>query len=1038
MATLAGRRVYATASMVERTQGWWRLVPEVRSRERGRFLFFIALMGLLDLAQVTGFAGAEALFLGRVGVAQLPITFVGASAVTVLFSLAYATIVGRARNDVLFIWMLAAAAVLLSAGAAGVSLGAAWAPTALFIFFFVTQAIFVTHYMTFAGDYFDTLSSKRLFPLFAVGSSLGGALGGILVVLVLRFAPAESLMLCWAAGLAACAVLLRARRRSLRRWGPLGLEEADETSVEGIRGALQHLRRSPFSRWLVLSALGMVLALFLSQYLYSDIFARTFPDTKALATFFGVYLAVSNTTEILVERWAAPFLIRHLGVASVNLVHPVLTLASFLVLAVDYRLPAAIVARANREMLESSLSMPVRNLVYNAIPLRFRGRMRVFLEGIVIYSGMSVAGLLLLFVGRPDPLWLCGVGAATAILYLLANSRVRRAYVETLVAELRAGRLDLADVGEELGEAEVARLGELWEALLPSTTEHPAREVLELAPLLARRGAVAPLVRAATHTNPRVRRACIAALGAARGAPALPTLLSGLEDPDPGVRFAALQVLRGRPPATSAEPAIERCLNDADPHVRAEAASLSPASGRVLLEQMAASPDATEAAAAFAQLPASRRALAVARIGDADAAIRAAALSCLARLRAVEELPELEIERALGDSDPAVRRAAVDLLALRGDPDATRALAAALEDPLREVRTQVSARLGELGDAGVAAAESYLHDTEPWTVDAALEAVSAAGTSRARAVLAAELRVRVFRSWENLLALEVLERAESLWMRALRLAHEDAFARSVRTAFRILELLEGSSLMRSVQHALRLGSRRSRADALEVIANLGDRESSELLVLLLEEGVLREKMNGVAGHFRPPRDSYEVVSLAEASSDRWIVRALGARNQTEDRETMEQLLALRQVSLFAHLSLDQLEAIRRATRTAQWIEGEVVVREGDPGTELFVLLEGEVKVYRDWGSSQPVLFNTLQPVSYFGEIAILGGERRSATVVASRDATLLSLGGERLKDLILQTPEISFEIFRGLITRIRVAEQRLEESRLEQGVPQES
>ena len=152
---------------------------------------------------------------------------------------------------------------------------------------------------------------------------------------------------------------------------------------------------------------------------------------------------------------------------------------------------------------------------------------------------------------------------------------------------------------------------------------------------------------------------------------------------------------------------------------------------------------------------------------------------------------------------------------------------------------------------------------------------------------------------------------------------------------------------------------------------------------------------------------------------------------------MERLLALRQVSLFAHLSLDQLETIRRATKTVQYIEGETIVRESDPGTELFVLLDGEVRVYHERGSSEPLLLNTLTPISYFGEIAILGGERRSASVVASRDSTLLSLGGERLKELILQTPEISFEIFRGLITRIRVAEQRLEESRLEQHGPAE-
>ena len=1022
--------------MGERTKGWWRLVPEVRRGERERFLFFFALLGVLNLAQMMGFAGAEALFLGRVGVAQLPLAFIGASATTVLFSLAYASIVGRVRNDVLFAWMLAGAAALLLAGAAGATRDAAWAPAALFILFFVTQAIFLTHFMTFAGDFFDTLSSKRMFPLFTIGSSLGGALGGGLVVLVLRIAPAESLILCWAAGLGASAALLRAARRSLRRWGPLELDEADETSVEGIRGALRYLRRSPFSRWLVLSVLGMVLALSLSQYLYSDIFAGTFPDADALAAFFGIYLCVTNAAEILVERYATPWLIRRLGVASANLVHPALTVASFAVLAADYRLPAAIAARANRELLENALSMPVRNLVYNAIPLRFRGRMRVFLEGIVLYSGMSVAGLLLLFVGRPDPLWLCGVGGATAILYLLANARVRRAYVETLVGELRAGRLELSDVGEELGGGEVTRLGELWEALLPTTSEHPASEVLQLAPLLARRGATAPLVRAATQVNPRVRRACVAALGAVRGEPAFSTLLTALGDPDADVRLAALQALRGCPPEDRARArrAFEGCLADADPRVRAEAALLAPAAGRGLLEEMAGSPNAAEATAVFARLPASRRALAAVRLGDADAAIRAAALACLARLRADQELRKADLETALDDPDPAVRRAAADALAVRGDSNASRALASALDDPLREIRTHVAARLSGFGDAGVIAAEPYLRNVGPWTVDAALEAVSLAGTPRAREVLTRELRARVRRAWESLLAVQALGEVESLWLRALRLAHQDALARSYRTAFRILELLEGVSLMRSVERALRLGRRRARADALEVIANLGDREASELLVLMLDEGALPDKMRGVAGYVRPPRDRDEVVSMAEASSDRWIGRALRARDEAAvtDRKTMERLLALRQVPLFAHLSLDQLEVIHRAMKTVQYVEGEVIVCEGEPGTELFVLLDGEVEVYRGRGSSQPTLLNTLQPVSSFGEIAILGGERRSASAVASRDSTLLSLGGERIKELILQMPEISFEIFRSLIARIRVAEQRAEDSRVDE------
>jgi len=64
-------------------------------------------------------------------------------------------------------------------------------------------------------------------------------------------------------------------------------------------------------------------------------------------------------------------------------------------------------------------------------------------------------------------------------------------------------------------------------------------------------------------------------------------------------------------------------------------------------------------------------------------------------------------------------------------------------------------------------------------------------------------------------------------------------------------------------------------------------------------------------------------------------------------------------------------------------------------------------------------------VNYFGEMAILDGAPRSATVVAGTDARLLKLNGERLNELILQTPEIAFELFRVLTQRIRAAEGRL-------------
>ena len=99
--------------MTPASLGFWRLLPGVRRRERGRFLFFAALAALLGSALTVGLVGAEALFLARVGVARLPHTFVLAALVTVGGTLVYALWVGRKRNDSYFIVILLIIALLV-------------------------------------------------------------------------------------------------------------------------------------------------------------------------------------------------------------------------------------------------------------------------------------------------------------------------------------------------------------------------------------------------------------------------------------------------------------------------------------------------------------------------------------------------------------------------------------------------------------------------------------------------------------------------------------------------------------------------------------------------------------------------------------------------------------------------------------------------------------------------------------------------------------------------------------------------------------
>jgi CRP/FNR family cyclic AMP-dependent transcriptional regulator len=140
---------------------------------------------------------------------------------------------------------------------------------------------------------------------------------------------------------------------------------------------------------------------------------------------------------------------------------------------------------------------------------------------------------------------------------------------------------------------------------------------------------------------------------------------------------------------------------------------------------------------------------------------------------------------------------------------------------------------------------------------------------------------------------------------------------------------------------------------------------------------------------------------------------------------MERLLALKQVPLFSQLSLEQLEAVRQITREVEYLANETIVKEGDRGGELYLLIDGKVRMYKDYGTLNERSLNTVSAVSYFGEMAALDDRPRSATVVAAEPSRMLCLARESLKDLIRQMPEISFEIMRVLTTRVRTAEDRL-------------
>ena len=105
--------------------------------------------------------------------------------------------------------------------------------------------------------------------------------------------------------------------------------------------------------------------------------------------------------------------------------------------------------------------------------------------------------------------------------------------------------------------------------------------------------------------------------------------------------------------------------------------------------------------------------------------------------------------------------------------------------------------------------------------------------------------------------------------------------------------------------------------------------------------------------------------------------------------------------------------------------GQVIFSEGDLGTEMFIVLEGQVQIVKKLGGEAQLL-STLEKGDFFGEMGVLEGAPRSADAIAATDVKLLPINGSRFDEMIRKTPEIAVRIIRKYAKRLREANALLE------------
>jgi CRP-like cAMP-binding protein len=125
---------------------------------------------------------------------------------------------------------------------------------------------------------------------------------------------------------------------------------------------------------------------------------------------------------------------------------------------------------------------------------------------------------------------------------------------------------------------------------------------------------------------------------------------------------------------------------------------------------------------------------------------------------------------------------------------------------------------------------------------------------------------------------------------------------------------------------------------------------------------------------------------------------------------------LADVNLFSKCSARQRRTIARHAQIANLPAGVDLIKEGEPGDALFVILDGEAVVYQ--GGTEVSRNST---GAYFGEMAILDGEPRSATVVAATDVKVAVIGIRMFRTMLREFSDLAEQLLIALAGELREA-----------------
>jgi HEAT repeat protein len=649
--------------------------------------------------------------------------------------------------------------------------------------------------------------------------------------------------------------------------------------------------------------------------------------------------------------------------------------------------------------------------VINTVPGDRRDRMRAFLYGGPTQVGTVLAGIVTMVGERslsPRILYAIGLAAAAGATY--AMWRVRRAYAEELVVALREGRPNVfggaPGADEPFGSVRADRAAAAVAVAAIADPDVGVRRVAaELLGGLETPDATAALVRGVHDEDPEVRATALRSLARAQAFSASDEIPDRLSDAVPEVRLAALEALGALRADRSRARAL---LSDPDGLVRAQAAA-------ILLEDAGAVSSASPGSGGME--------------GDAEA--------------------EAVLTRLTRSPHADARIAAHRALAASRSPEAVELARAALTDPAASVRAEAARTMAERDPIDGVDELLAIVDGGGEVLEAAGEAIRRA-PERSAAAVRHLAEVSASRALESRRLRDSIDGEADARLTMLRDSLSIDSQRHAVTAIRAAALLRGGGAISTALESLTADDPAQRANALEVIETMGDHELMRPLLALWESG------RGAGGHpdwrerllqdpdewirtcaawateplYAPAADGSTTETPGDVSGGTEDEAEDEAEEEAEDQggvpvtETlatlplMERVLFLRRVPLFTDLPPQDLVPIASIASEQSFADADTIAEQGEPGDEMHIIVSGYVLVIlREPGGHQQVLA-VRAAGDVIGEMAVITGGVRMASLAAKGTVRLLSIGRRPFEAMLRERPETALALMRVLCQRL--------------------